>query len=124
MEWQSIDTAPKDCYCLGQDPLQRNPFVMRWDQSKRKFVVNGGFGDENPTLWLSLPTAPEDWLPMDTAPKDCYCLGYDAQLKRPFVMIWNVCEGQFLEAGGLGDEVPSRWLPLPAKILKKACATA
>lgn len=54
------------------------------------------------------------WQPLDTAPKDCYILGYDPHLKRPFVMIWNVPGGRFVATGGLGDETPMLWMPLPA----------
>lgn len=52
------------------------------------------------------------WQPIKTAPKDRYLLGWDPALKRPFVMIWNVPEQQFVAAGGMGDETPTHWAPL------------
>lgn len=54
-----------------------------------------------------------DWRPIDTAPKDCYCIGFDPHLKRPFVMIWNIAESAFVVSGGFGDEAPTLWIPLP-----------
>jgi hypothetical protein len=113
MNWQSITTAPTDCYCLGYDPHLTRAFVMKWNAAKRKFVVLNGFGDETPTHWLALPLQAQDWNPLETAPKDTYCLGYDLRLKRPFVMLWNVCDEEFVPACGLGDETAGRWLPLP-----------
>ncbi|KWA83727.1 hypothetical protein WL29_20380 [Burkholderia ubonensis] len=54
------------------------------------------------------------WTTMATAPKDVYLLGYDAEKKRPFVMIWNVAEGRFIEAcGGDNDLTPTFWMQLP-----------
>lgn len=64
------------------------------------------------------PTSPQsessEWWPIETAPKDCYIIGYDPAMKRPFVMIWNVPENQFIQGGGGFDDVmPSLWMPLP-----------
>lgn len=54
-----------------------------------------------------------NWQPIATAPKDRYCLGFDPQLKRPFVMLWNVPGGVFSASGGGHDEAPTLWAALP-----------
>lgn len=55
-----------------------------------------------------------NWMPTATAPKDVYVLGYDAKPRRPFVMIWNVFEGCFVDASGDSEDVqPTHWLSLP-----------
>lgn len=58
LEWLPIETAPKDRNILGYDPCLKRPFVMFWNVPGRKFLVNGGFGDETPTHWMPLPTYP------------------------------------------------------------------
>lgn len=51
---------------------------------------------------------------IETAPKDIYLLGINAAEKRPFVMIWNVQEGRFIETCCLGEEgVATHWMHLP-----------
>ncbi|KVP17267.1 hypothetical protein [Burkholderia ubonensis] len=54
------------------------------------------------------------WKAIATAPKDVYLLGYDAAQKRPFVMLWNVPEGRFIETCSENDDaVPTYWTHLP-----------
>ena len=54
------------------------------------------------------------WMAIATAPKDIYLLGCDAALKRPFVMLWNVHEGRFIETcSETDDAVPTHWMHLP-----------
>lgn len=114
MNWLSITTAPKQGFCLGYDPHLTKPFPITWNARKNAFVAPDGFGDETPTHWQPLPPV-EDWAPIETAPKDCYLLGFDPVLKRPFVMLWNVPDGVFAASGGVGagNEKAMFWLPLP-----------
>lgn len=119
MNWQEIETAPKTGYCIGADPHLKRPFVMKWNARNEKFKVLDGFGDETPTHWMPAPEG-ANWQSLESAPKDQYCLGYDPVLKRPFVMLWNFCEGAFVASPGDIDDTPTLWAPLPAMPTFKA----
>lgn len=112
MNWQSIDTAPRQGHCLGYDPHLTSPIIIVWNVRKKTFVAPDGFGDETPTHWQPLPPL-EEWQPIETAPKGKYLLGFDPVLKRPYVMIWNVPGALFACAGGGDGENATLWLPLP-----------
>jgi len=59
MNWQPIETAPKDCHILGYDPHLKRPFVMIWNIPDQCFEVHGSvFYDETPTHWIPLPAVP------------------------------------------------------------------
>ena len=53
------------------------------------------------------------WKPIATAPKDRYILGFEAGMKRPYVMIWNVYDQQFSVSNGMEDETPTHWMDFP-----------
>lgn len=55
------------------------------------------------------------WKTIENAPKDTYILGYSAELKKPFVVIWNVIERAFLaNQDADGDDLRlSHFMPLP-----------
>lgn len=63
MQWQSIETAPKDkkTWVLTYDPtdLDQPIKVDRWDYMGRDKDDNSVYGwDGSPTYWMSLPEPP------------------------------------------------------------------
>jgi len=58
MQWQPIDTAPREGYCLGYDPGLKRPFVMIWNVADAAYAAADGLGDEAPTHWMPLPPGP------------------------------------------------------------------
>jgi hypothetical protein len=72
MEWQPIETAPKDlawsgngqnyaARILAYDPRQPDALRCRWwwsDDGASNFIADGGFA-AFPTHWMPLPPPPE-----------------------------------------------------------------
>lgn len=62
MDWQPIDTAPKDgTWFVAWDPLLNvnggGPFICAYDSSLKQFFdVSAGI--EEPTHWMPLPPPP------------------------------------------------------------------
>ena len=69
MEWQPIDTAPRDgTPILGFDPVRGNITTVSWLQSNGaddgywNLCVCGAFADDgewNPMYWMPLPEPPK-----------------------------------------------------------------
>lgn len=115
MNWQPIETAPKDHYLLGCDLVQNRPVVMIWNLTAGMFLDHAcNDEDIEPGYWAELPKFdPETWNPIESAPKDSYILCYEPGMKRPYVAKWNrkkECFSSNFEQ--LDDETPSHWLPL------------
>lgn len=61
--------------------------------------------------------AQNKWQPIDTAPKDRYIIGFDPAFKKPFVMIWNIHDGNFQDSPPDICEdppTPTLWMPIPS----------
>lgn len=54
------------------------------------------------------------WKAIEVAPKDVYLLGYSAETRRPFRMIWNIREERFVASHGRDEVTPTHFMHVPA----------
>lgn len=111
-----MKNAPHDQYILGYDEAMNRPLVMSWYTTTNRFEEMASSAIPRPTAWAVLPSVREipsnNWQGMESAPRDRFILGYDGALRYPVVMKWNNARKRFVVEGGMGDEVPEKWMEL------------